>query len=418
MDEEYVVTRREFLKTAALAAPALTAALELAGSVRAAYAEEKVLCGLIGCGAHGQELLSILPRVPGLEVAALCDVYQPNLKKAAEIAGQDIATYEDHRAMIEAEKGLRAVIVAAPTGLHAKISADALQAGLNVLCEAPMTHTIEDGKQLRKAAADSKRVFQVGHQRRYSDLYHHARNFVKTGLIGDLKQFRAQRHRKQSWKRAVPDDKYEKALNWRLYHELSGGLMLEFGAHQLDVANWFFNALPESVFGFGGIDEWKDGREVYDNVEVIFAYPGGAKAVYTANLFSSFQSDYEVLLGNKGSMFVSREKGGLLFKEADAATMAWESLAHKGTLGEDEGIALDAHATKFEDALKALPFGKDNAKTSLYKELVDFATCIRENKEPKCGALLGLQAVALGVLANEAIQKGQRVPFPKDLGEG
>jgi len=67
-----------------------------------------------------------------------------------------------------------------------------------------------------------------------------------------------------------------------MYREYSGGLMAEMGSHFIDIANWAFEGEPVSVIGTGGLDYWKDGREVHDNVQSIFDYSGGGDITSTA----------------------------------------------------------------------------------------------------------------------------------------
>jgi len=68
------------------------------------------------------------------------------------------------------------------------------------------------------------------------------------------------------------DLKVQKERNWRLYRETSGGLVAELASHQIDVCDWMFNASPEFVVGVGDLTWRKDGRDVYDNIELIFKY--------------------------------------------------------------------------------------------------------------------------------------------------
>ena len=66
-----------------------------------------------------------------------------------------------------------------------------------------------------------------------------------------------------------------------MYREYSCGLLAELSSHQIDLVNWMTEAHPLSVVGTGGIDYWNDGRETFDNVHVIYDYPGGVKASFT-----------------------------------------------------------------------------------------------------------------------------------------
>ncbi|MCS7252412.1 MAG: Gfo/Idh/MocA family oxidoreductase [Armatimonadota bacterium] len=380
--------------------------------------KETILCGVIGTGSHGRVLLKELMRMDGVEIVALCDIYQPNLERSLKGIGREVRSYSDHRQMLEREKDMQAVIIATPTGTHVPISIDSLQAGKHVYCEAPLANDIEDCKRMVKAAEASGKVFQVGYQRRFSPLYKHALKFIRVGALGQPVQARAHYNRKDSMRRPVPDTKYERLLNWRLYRDTSGGLAVEFGSHQLDVVNWFLGATPISVVGNGGIDVWKDGREVCDNIHLLFEYPNGVKVTYTATLGCSYERNYELFLGTMGAMWFSKEQIGLWFKEPDAPELGWEIYARKEQLGDSLGIVLDPEASKYvaqlESGFKPPEKQKPEFKNPFYIALNEFFECIREGKKPACGAKEALQSTVTAIVANMAIEKGERITYRRE----
>jgi len=413
MSQRKSVSRREFMKGAAFAAAAISAGL---GAERNASGQgQPLVLGVIGTGAQGRALLSELVKMKDVDVAALCDVYRPHLEKAEKIAGGNVWTYDDYHKMLESHGEMQAVIIATPPALHAQMCLDALKTGKNVFCESALGLTVEDCKKAAKAAAESKAVFQVGHQRRYSPIYRHALKFIKSGVIGRITAIRAQWQRKQSWRRGVADPKADKLLNWRLYKESSGGLMAEFGSHQVDVANWFLKAVPTAVVGTGGIDNWKDGREVNDNVEVIFEYPGGVRLIYSASLNSSYQGEYEVIMGTESTILLPQDGTPLLFKEADAVALGWEQFAKKEMRGNQRGIVLDANATKYERQEGKQPVKPADTKTDFRHELEGFVRSIREGKKVECDAEAGLKAAVACIKANEAIEEKTRVELTEEM---
>ena len=100
---------------------------------------------------------------------------------------------------------------------------------------------------------------------------------IDKGVIGKITHVQAQWHRNKSWRRGVKDPSREEQINWRMYRKYSGGLCAELMSHQVDVADWMIGSKPKSVMGVGGIDYWKDGRDIYDNISLIFTYPEGEK---------------------------------------------------------------------------------------------------------------------------------------------
>jgi predicted dehydrogenase len=139
--------------------------------------------GVIGLGAWGREMLTVLGRTPSTRVAAICDGYQPFLKRAASTLPQAAGT-TDWRRVLDA-RDVEAVIIATPTATHREIALAALQAGKHVYCEAPLAASIEDARAIARAAADaSSLVFQAGLQGRSNALYVHVHEFVKSNVLG------------------------------------------------------------------------------------------------------------------------------------------------------------------------------------------------------------------------------------------
>ncbi len=122
------------------------------------------------------------------------------------------------------------------------------------------------------------------------------------GEIGQITQVRAYWHRNNDWRRPVPSPELERKINWRLYSEYSAGLMTELASHQIQVANWFIDDIPTQVRGSGSICFWKDGREVYDHVALVYDYPRGAKCIYDSMIANAHYGLEEQIMGNLGTL--------------------------------------------------------------------------------------------------------------------
>lgn len=416
MTEQDSLSRRDFLKGSAAAVAAMSVGVFGAAQSKAKASDvEPVVCGFIGTGSQGQLDLGRLMRVSGVKVAAVCDIYPPHLKKGMEIA-QTLRGYTDYRWMLD-RKDIQAICIATPLYLHAQMAIDAMQAGKHVFTEKMMAYSIDQAKAMVKTARETGRILQVGHQRRYSPMYHHAYNLVKQGVLGKITHVRLMWNRNGSWRRAVPEPKYERLLNWRLYREYSQGLMAELGSHLLHVTNWFLEATPLSVMGMGGIDYWKDGREVYDNVNVIWEYPGGVKVYFQSLTTNQFDGCYEQFMGDKGTLVLGSK--ALLYPEPKAEKLAWSDFAHKEKVDGKEAILLDAGATKKLDEQAAKKgeeiSGSEAKKDDYLSEMESFISCIREGKQPACNAEEGLRATVTCLLANEAMDKGKKLVFTPDM---
>src|SRR5215471_58213 len=276
MRENSSPTRREVMKAAGVVTAA-AAVTELDGApailkVRAASAQVKY--GVIGTGGRGTYLLKHLTKVDNGHCTAVCDLDDEQMNKASATIGTSPAKYKDYRELLS-DKNVEAVLISVPLFEHYQATKDALQSGKPVFCEKSLVFKPEEVHALRALVPQfPKQVLQVGLQRRYSKFYQLAKELVDKGVLGNVTHIHAQWHRNPGW--------VMNGFNWRLYREYSGGLSAELASHQIDVADWIFGGSPEFVIGVGGLDTWKDGRDVYDNIQLIYKYPNGRKMTYSA----------------------------------------------------------------------------------------------------------------------------------------
>lgn len=192
--------------------------------------------------------------------------------------------------------------------------------------------------------------------------------------------------------------------------------MAELGSHLVHVTNWFLEATPLSVIGVGGIDYWKDGREVYDNVNVIWEYPDGVKVYFQSICSNQFDGCYEQFMGDKGTLVLGNKF--LLYREPKAEALAWSEFAHKEKLDGKEAIVLDAGATKKLDTQKTQEgeqIGGQAEKDDYLSEMESFIQCVREGKQALCNGEEGLKSAVSCLLANEAMEKGKKLEFNADM---
>lgn len=406
------LTRREFLIGSSVLASG--AAL---GHLVPKQKAEPVVAGFIGVGAQGQEVLKRCLRVPGVEMAGICDVYEPHLNQALKLCGGTPTAYKDYRKLLE-DKRIQAVLIATPLYLHAPMAIAAMQAGKHVFCEKCMARHPEQAREMARTVGKTGKWLQIGHQRASSALYQHARRQVaEEQILGKLTHVRALWHRNGSWRRNVPKE-FERLLNWRLYKEYSGGLMTELGSHQIHLVNWFTGENPVAVHGYGGIDYWKDGREVFDNVCVTFLYPGGKKVMYSSLTTNQFDGFGELFMGDKGTLQISTDKG-LVYKEPAAEPLDWAGDAKKEKVGGREAIVLDASATKKNQPGQREQSGvlsSDNMDDYMAEIQQFFDDTVRSNKRPLCDHVEGLRACVTVLGANRAMETGTEVRFkPSDF---
>ena len=370
--------------------------------------------GLIGLGAQGREVITNLGKLPNGPVAAICDSYKSSIKRTAD-AAPNAKTYEDYKQLLD-DKEVQAVVIATPTHLHKTIALDAMQAGKHVYLEAPIAHTIEDARTIAKAAQSlgAKQVFQAGLQYRENPQNHHVFKFIRTGAAGKANSTRGQWNKKTSWRRASPNPDREKALNWRLYKETSLGLFGELGIHSTDLASWYIDALPLSITGFGGIQQWQDDREVADTIHAVVEFPNSVRHSYSATLAASFEAEHDVFFGADASIML-RDNRAWMFKEQDAPLLGWEVYARKDDFLTDSGIALVANATKILAQGKKPAEVASDSDSPLRYALEKFIEHINDGTKPDATAEVAFRSVVIAVKGNEAISTNSKVMIDKSL---
>ena len=282
---------------------------------------EKARIALIGTGSRGQYHIHNLLLIPHARIVALCDCYEPNLQAAAALC-PGAKLYRDYRKLLE-DKDIDGVIISTPLGSHAAITLDALSAGKHVFCEKAMARTLDECKAVYDAYQKSDKVLYFCMQRMFDEKYLRGMKLLHEGLIGEIVGMRCHWFRNADWRREVPSPELERQINWRLYKEHSGGLMTELACHQIEVCNLAVGRIPQSISGMGDIVYWKDGREVYDSVNVIYRYADGRKINYESLISNKFNGMEDQILGKKGTMELAK---GVYYLEEDNSRSGIECL--------------------------------------------------------------------------------------------
>ena len=418
--EQETLGRRNFLK--ALAGTPALAALGAAAAIKGPVRGGPVKVGFVGVGAQGRVLLTNTDPAYA-DVRALCDINPSSLQKADEVIAKRKASparhYTEWKEMLEKED-LEAVIMAPPLWMHADIATGCLEAGKHVLCEKMMAWDVPSCERMKAAAEKSGRVLEIGYQRNYNPMYRAAFDgVVKPGLLGDVYHVRLAWHRNANWRRKAekPTADYDASrwgyptfdhlINWRLYWRYSKGLFAELASHQVNVVNWFFDAVPASVSATGGLYRFKDGgREVYDHVYATFEYPGGRTATFSSIESNAFDDYYEAFFGTKGTLILRHERDALLFDEGDAENLRATNIELSPKSG---GPALDASESRPANAPSTAASrnvsGSADRPSATRFEVAGFCEAIRVGKPPACGPERAMHSARACIHANDAVAK-------------
>ena len=183
-------------------------------------------------------------------MVAACDLDLAVLKTCHETYGDQLRTTTDWREFLHFP-GLDAVMICTPDHLHEEQALAALEAGLEVYCEKPLAITIEGCDRLLAAAARLKRKLFVGHNMRYMDFTRTMKQIIDEGTIGTVKAI---------WCRhfiSYGGDAYFR--DWHADRRNTTGLLLQKGAHDLDIIHWLAGARSVKVTAFGSLSVYNQG---------------------------------------------------------------------------------------------------------------------------------------------------------------
>ena len=292
--------RREFLRTGSgLAAAAwLTGfARPTARSFAAVPPSDAIRIGHIGVGNQGgNNLKALMPHT-----VAVCDVDSVRLAAAKErvekATGRPCAAYSDYRQMLDS-RDVDAVVVTVPDHWHALITVDACRAGKDVYCEKPLSLTIADGRAMVDAARKSGRIVQNGSQQRSDARFRLACELVRSGRLGKVHTVRAgisdvnfkgppvadsappPELDYDFWLGPAPAKPYNEKhvhYNFRFFWDYSGGQLTNWGAHNLDIAQWGLGTDDTGPIEITGRARYhaQGWYEVPEWSEVVYKYANG-----------------------------------------------------------------------------------------------------------------------------------------------
>ncbi len=321
-------TRREFLKTTAVAGTALAANWSLIGNVHSAGGDA-IKVGLIGCGGRGTGAAdNVLHAAPNVKIHALGDVFKDRLdgcrgtlqKIAANDAkvkelGNSVDVPED-RCFVGFDayhnvlgSGVDYVILATPPGFRPSHLEAAVAAGKNIFTEKPVG---TDGPGIRKVLAAyedaTKKNLHIvaGTQRRHQASYLESMKRIQDGAIGQVVGGRAYWNQGELWvHRRQPgwtDMEYE-LRNWYHFVWLCGDHIVEQHVHNLDVMNWAIGHPPVRAVGMGGrqVRTGPEYGQIFDHFAIDYEYPNGVHVLSMCRQIPGCENDVsEAVVGSKG----------------------------------------------------------------------------------------------------------------------
>ncbi|MAW94215.1 MAG: oxidoreductase [Rhizobiales bacterium] len=374
--------RRKFLQQTTLA----TAGLSLPGSLLANPisifgANDRMNFAVIGCNGMGWSNMRAHLKLPNVTCVALADVDQRVLDRRSaevkELTGKAPKVYTDYRKLLE-NKDIDAVIIGTPDHWHCLNMVDALQAGKHVYVEKPLANSIEECNVMLKAANASDQLVQVGQWQRSGQQYDEAIKYVQSGKLGQIRLVKCWAY--QGWMNPVPEkpnttpppgvdyamwlgpaperpfNENRFHFNFRWFWDYAGGLMTDWGVHELDIALFAMGAkAPKSILASGGKLAYPDdASETPDTLQTVYEFDNYNLLWEHATGIDGGpygRTEGIAFIGNNGTLVVNRG-GWEVIPEGERKDGEWKTKIDRVELTRPEGNALENHAKNFVTAIR------------------------------------------------------------------
>ena len=274
--------------------------------------------GIIGFGRMGVTHYGLLNSHPNVELKAVCDSSRFVLRNLSRFSKVEV--FDTVEKLLK-RTSLDFVVVATPTASHAPIIEAALDRGLHVFVEKPLSLGLDSGTQLVVRVRHTSLVNQVGYFLRFNPTFEMARRYIQNGLIGKLIHFRSEMYGRTVMRPS--------RHSWRSKKSQGGGCMLDFASHCIDQAIHFFGP-PSHVSG--SIVKSIFSKNVEDAVYTTLTYSDGLSGHILVNWSDeTFRRPYNriEIFGTQGKIIADRQECRLYLRTSpsmDGFRKGWQTV--------------------------------------------------------------------------------------------
>ncbi len=390
-------------------------------------ANERIRLGVIGMGRQGTDDMQNFMK-HGVEVAAVCDVFQPQLDKGLAAAGGKAKAFKDFRQVLD-DKDIDVVLVATPDHWHPLPMVMACQAGKDVYVEKPICVAVEEGMKMVEAAHKYKRVVQVGLWQRSNLHFQKAAELVQNGLLGKVSFVRTWNYSNiypegignppdadppagldwDMWLGPAPKVPYnwnrfgvgDRWSTFRYFYDYANGWPGDWAIHLMDIVQWAMKVEgPSTITALGSKFLIKDNADIPDTLQITWEYPTFV-ATYENRLCNSnsmYKHEYGIEFhGTDGTMFLDRE-GFQVFPELTTQRDYREVHGNN-----EKGEAAELGKTP---SMKM-----ERVDDGLLVHVGNMLDCMRTRKMPQTNIEYGHRSSSACLLANVALRSKERLEW-------
>jgi len=430
-------TRRDFIKVAGAGAAGIALGPTASSYAAIQGSNSRVRVGIVGFSdrCRGALIPAFMNHAEKLnfEIVALSDIWSVRRDAGAAAiekrTGKRPVLCRNNDELYD-RKDVDAVIIATADFQHALHGVEAVRAGRDAYVEKPLANTMADARAIRDAVTQTKKIVQIGTQRRSSTKYQNAYEYLKSGQFGELvmaemtwnvnqpgrwrrpKLVPQLKEQDTDWKRYLlnrPSEAFDprKYLEFRLFWPYSSGIPDQWLVHQIDTVHWFTGLpRPRSVVANGGIYLWKDGRSNFDTMTAVFDYgplndpKKGFQVLYSSRQTNAAGDVKELYYSNGGMLNLDTGKvtpeGGLRENHAGAMGMKANLLPEKSLMNETAKTETSADT------------GADNDTSANMRNWME---CVRSRKTPNADVEAGYSHSVALCMTIAALHTGQRITF-------
>ncbi|MCA1591936.1 MAG: Gfo/Idh/MocA family oxidoreductase [Acidobacteria bacterium] len=330
---------------------------------------EKLGVGVIGLGRLGSSYARYFTgRIDGANLVAVSDVNE----SAAASLGAELGVSKRYGRFQDllADEQVEGVVVVSPTSTHQEIVLEAARLGKPIFCEKPLSISLDAAREMLRVIEETRVFFQMGFMRRFDKGYVAAKRKLEEGLIGTPVVFKSSSR-----------DPYRPSLEY-LDPAHSGGLFVDCGIHDLDLARWYMGEIA-SVYSIGGTLAYPEMKEIgdIDNAVTSLYFTSGALGVVDLSRNGVYGYDIRTeILGTEGTL-----KIGYL-RETPILLMTKDGITHD-----------------------TVPYFTERFEQAYITQLQDFVDNVLQSKPPAVTCADGVAALQASIAATLSFRENRPV---------
>ena len=341
---------------------------------------KKIRLGLVGggIGAFIGEVHRIAARLDDryeLVAGAFSSEPRRAADSAAELRIDPARSYNSFEEMAKKEsklrQGIEVVSIVTPNHLHCPAAKAFLKAGIHVICDKPLSTTLEDAEEVESLVKESGLIFAITYNYSGYPMVRHAREMVASGKLGNIRVIQVEYA--QDWLATNIEAKGQKQAAWRTDPELAGagGSIGDIGTHAFHLAEFISGLEAKSLLA--DLDTFVSGRKLDDNANILLHYSNGAKGMLWSSQVASGQE-------NALRIRLFGDKGGLEWAQEDPNYLHYTQLGESHQVLTRGGHGLAEAAVSATRTPAGHPEGFLEGFANLYRDIADMIEANRIGK--------------------------------------